>query len=189
MRFSDIFDHTVLSLAGQIDEGMIQLFERTLKTLWMDTRLEKKLTITLTTFGGASGYALGMYERLRLAQRDFDIRIVGCGIVYSHGVSMMMALPKVQRFLTAGTRVYIHEMQKEMALSLTGPQNARRQVLEQERRTFEEEQLVMAWVVRALHEGTGQPEALVRERMSTGHYMGGAEAVDFGIAGALLEET
>lgn len=188
MRFSELFDHTVVTLAGQIDEGMIQTLERTLKSVWMDTRLEKKVTLTLTTFGGASGYALGMYERLRLAQREFDLRIVGCGIVYSHGVSLMMALPKERRFLTAGTRVYIHEMQKEMSLTLSGPQSSRRQVLEQERRTFEEEQLVMSWVVRALRDGTGQPEPLIRERMAAGHYMGGAEAVEFGIAGALLEE-
>lgn len=188
MKFTELLDRPVITLAGQIDDGMIQMFDRSLKEIRADPELENRASLLLTTFGGSSGYALGMYERLRLAQREFDLTIVGLGIVFSHGVTIMSALPREKRLVSRGTRLYIHEMQKEMSLAFTGPQNSRKQVLDQEVKTFAEEQLIMGWVVKSLAEGSGQPEAKVREWMSAGAYFGGQEAVEMGFCGAVLEE-
>jgi len=188
MRFSQLLDRPIITLAGQIDEGMIQVLDRSLKEIWANPGLEKRANLLLTTFGGSSGYALGMFERLRLVQRDFDLTIVATGIVFSHGVTIMSALPREKRLVTRGTRLYVHEMQKEVALTFTGPQNSRKQVLDQEVRTFAEEQLIMGWVVKSLADGSGQTEAKIREWMAAGAYFGGAEAVELGFCGALVDE-
>lgn len=188
MRFSELLERPIITLAGQIDDGMIQVLDRSLKEIWANPALENRATLLLTTFGGSSGYALGMYERLRLAQREFDLLVVGVGIVFSHGVTIMSALPREKRLVTRGTRLYIHEMQKEVSLTFTGPQNSRKQVLDQEVRTFAEEQLIMNWVVKSLADGSGQPEPRIREWMAGGAYFGGAEAVELGFCGGVLDE-
>jgi ATP-dependent protease ClpP protease subunit len=189
MRYTEIFGRTQITMAGQVDEGMIQMLDRILNSTYANPEVENRATLLLTTYGGASGYAMAMYERLRLAQRVFDLTVIGLGIVYSHGVTLMMALPREKRFVTAGTRLYLHELQKEMKLPLNGPQSARRLVLEQELRTLEEEAATLDWTVKTLAVGTGLPEKKLRTLMSGGTYLSGQEAVDLGFAGALIDEA
>jgi ATP-dependent protease ClpP protease subunit len=189
MRYTDIFGRTLITMAGQVDEGMIQMLDRILNSTYANPEVENCANLLLTTYGGASGYAMALYERLRLAQRIFDLTIIGVGIVYSHGVTLMMSLPREKRFVTAGTRLYLHELQKEMQLPLSGPQSARRLVLEQEHRILEEEAATLDWTVKTLAQGSGLAEKKLRKLMSGGTYLSGQEAVDLGFAGALLEET
>lgn len=188
MRFEEIFEHTLITLAGPIDEMSLQVLDRTLRGVYGDPHLENRATILLTTYGGASGYARGLYERLRLAQRVFDLKVVGVGLVQSHGIPVMLAVPREKRFVTAGTRLYLHELQKEMELTLKGPHAARRQVLEQERRLLDEEEATLDWTVKLLTRETGRDEPSLRRLLSHGHHLGAAEAVELGLAGALLEE-
>lgn len=188
MRYEAIFDTSVITLAGPIDEMMIQVFDRTLKDIHANPTIDDRAIVLLTTYGGASGYAAAMYERLRLAQRSFDLTIVGVGLVYSHGATLLTALPKDKRFLTAGTRVHLHELQKEHRLELTGPQSARRILLEQELQTIEEEAVTLDWTVRALAYGTGRDVEEVRATVRGGRWFSAQEAVDWGLAGALVEE-
>jgi ATP-dependent Clp protease protease subunit len=188
MRYEDTFGQTVITMAGQVDEGMIHMLDRTLNSTYANQAIENRAVLLLTTYGGASGYAAALYERLRLAQRVFDFTIVGLGLVYSHGVTLMMALPREKRFVTAGTRLYLHELQKEMKLPLSGPHSARRLVLEQESRTIAEEAATLDWTVKTLAQGSGQTEERLRELMAVGTYLSGQEAVELGFAGALIDE-
>ncbi len=189
MRFSDIFQDTVITLGGEVDEHMIRVFDKTLKDLHADPALGRKATILLTTYGGASGYAMGMFERLRLAQASFDLTIVGLGVVYSHGVTLLMAFPKERRFVSNGTRLYIHELQRSVKLSLEGSHSARRLLLDQERETFREEQMTLEWMVQLISDGCGRDPTDIRERLVAGAYFSGDEAVKFGLAGALVDES
>ncbi len=106
-------------LSGPVDDAMYASFRDQLAACPEDGTL----VVTVTTLGGDPEVARAMGDDIRLL-REFkgrEILFLGKVAVYSAGATFMAAFPVQNRFLTAGTRLLIHERQISKTINLNGP--------------------------------------------------------------------
>ena len=108
-----------IQLRGTVDNFMYDSFN----TQLANAPADGPLVVSITTLGGDPEMARAMGDSIRLL-RDYTGRetlFLGKVAVYSAGATFMSAFPVDKRFLTAGSRLMIHERLMTSTVQLSGP--------------------------------------------------------------------
>ena len=108
-----------IQLHGAVDGMMYANFQQQLANAPTDG----PLVVAITTLGGDPEMARAMADDIRLLRQytDRECLFLGKVAVYSAGATFMSAFPTDKRFLTANSRIMIHERQMQSTIQLNGP--------------------------------------------------------------------
>jgi ATP-dependent protease ClpP protease subunit len=166
-------------LHGTVDNQMYQSFCDQISAAPDDGTL----VVTITTLGGDPEIARAMGDDIRLL-REFkgrEILFLGKVAVYSAGATLMSAFPVQNRFLTAGTRLLVHERQISKSVNLNGPLRMMVPSLKAVLHEIETSVDIEEEGFRALIAGSRVSFDEVREKAPYNWYIGAEEARDLGL--------
>ena len=106
-----------IRLFGDVNEGMLSEFFRQ----QAETKVAGPIVFELSTSGGDAEAGRRIAEELRLWQlQDRELYFLGKTYVFSAGITIMAAIPKSRRFLTADCELLIHERKMKATITLDG---------------------------------------------------------------------
>src|SRR6201992_3882220 len=116
---SAAFKSPAIALSGVVDYEMYEKFRKQ-----FDQASDQNLVvIELSTLGGDPEVARMMGEDVRFASEMEQARrfvFLGKAAIYSAGTTFMSFFARVNRYLTRGTRLMIHERKLEKKLNIDG---------------------------------------------------------------------
>lgn len=107
-----------IRLFGKVDEHMLSEFFRQQAEVADD----KPLLVELSTSGGNADVGRRIAQEIRLWQdkQGREVYFFGKSYVFSAGITIMSALPRERRFLSADCELLIHERKMKKDLHLEG---------------------------------------------------------------------
>lgn len=106
-----------IRLFGNVNEGMLSEFFRQ----QAEAKTSGPIVFELSTSGGDAEAGRRIAEELRLWQlQDREVYFLGKTYVFSAGITIMSAVPKVRRFLTEDCELLIHERKMTASIILDG---------------------------------------------------------------------
>lgn len=189
MHRRELHDIPKIGLVGAVDHDMIKSFDAAYRDLFNREERPSRAALIVSTCGGSTGYAWGVYERIRLLAQEMEVWFFGLGVVYSAGLHLMLAVPKERRITTPNTRFLFHTVQRNDHLPMKNTIDATALQLQELLSDVEEQKRYKDFQIEAIARDTGiSPEELT-SKIASGWYFGGQEAVDIGLVGALLDES
>ena len=165
-----------IQLHGTVDDMMYARF----KTQLAEAPVEGPLIVSLTTLGGdpEMGRAMGDDIRLLRHYTGRETLFLGKVAVYSAGATFMSAFPNSSRFLTAGTRLMLHERLMTSTLNLSGPLTTLPSVLKAKLHEIEHSIMIQEEGFRDIVAGSKVTLDELRERATSNWYIEAEEARD-----------
>ncbi|WP_044336777.1 ATP-dependent Clp protease proteolytic subunit [Sphingomonas hengshuiensis] len=167
-------------LHGPVDHAMYVNFRGQLANAPQDGG---PLVVSISTLGGDPEVARLMGDDLRLL-REYsgrEILFLGKVAVYSAGATFMASFPVDKRFLTAGTRIMIHERIINKTITLSGPLKTVTASLQATLHEIEHSIRIEEEGFRDLVEGSHIPFEDVQHRAPSNWYIEAEEARDLGL--------
>ena len=148
------------------------------KLLYLDMLDSKKeITFYLSTPGGSISAGMSIYDAMKMIKAP--VKVIVTGIAMSMGSILLSAAPKGKRFLFPSARVMIHQPLIMGEMSGTAV-DMHIQAMELERMR-KELNLILA-------EASGQPLEKIAADTDRDFFMTAQEAVDYGLADAIITE-
>jgi ATP-dependent protease ClpP protease subunit len=169
--------HVVLH--GPVDHDMYASFRQQLAKAPADGAI----VVSISSLGGDPEVARLMGDEIRLL-RDYtgrEVLFLGKVAVYSAAATFMSAFPADKRFLTAGTRLMIHERQMTKTINVAGPLRACIASLKATLHEIEQSIEIEEEGFRDIVSGTKVSFDEVRERAPANWYICAEEARDKGL--------
>jgi len=137
---------------------------------------EAPITFMINSGGGAISSGFAIYDAIRMISAP--VRVVGAGLVASMGVTLLLSVPKAQRFSLPNTRYMIH--QPLISGTLVAPASdleisAREMVKLKEH------------LNRLISDATGQPLEQVEQDTLRDFWMDPEEALDYGLVSRIVD--
>ena len=148
------------------------------KLLYLDMLDHKKeITLYLSTPGGSISAGMSIYDTMKLIKAP--VKVVVTGIAMSMGSILLSAAPKGKRFLFPSARVMIHQPLIMGEMSGTAI-DMHIQAMELERMRQE--------LNKILADASGQPLDKVTADTDRDFFMTAQEAIDYGLADAIVSK-
>ncbi len=157
------------------DESASKIVEKLLYLDMLDK--EKPITLYMSTPGGSISAGMAIYDTMKLVKAP--ISVVVTGIAMSMGSILLSAASKGRRFVFPHSRVMIHQPLIMGQMSGTAV-DIHIQAKEMERMREE--------LNKILSEASGQSYEKVCKDTDRDFYMTAQEAIDYGLADAIVEE-
>ncbi len=138
---------------------------------------EKEITIYMSTPGGSISAGMSVYDTMKLIKAP--IKVVVVGIAMSMGSILLSAAPKGKRLLFPSARVMIHQPLIMGEMSGTAV-DMHIQAMELERMREE--------LNKILAEASGQPLEKIAADTDRDFFLTAQEAIDYGLADAIVTE-
>ena len=149
------------------------------KLLYLDTLdHEKEITFYMNTPGGSISAGMSIYDTMKLIKAP--VKVVVTGIAMSMGSILLSAAKKGRRFLFPSARVMIHQPLIMGEMSGTAV-DMHIQAMELERMRQE--------LNKILSEASGQPLEKIAEDTDRDFFLTAQEAIDYGLADAIVTEA
>ncbi len=157
------------------DETAADIVEKLLYLDMLDH--DKEITFYLSTPGGSISAGMSIYDTMKLIKAP--VKVVVTGIAMSMGSILLSAAPKGKRFLFPSARVMIHQPLIMGEMSGTAvDMHIQAKELERMREDLN----------RILAEASGQSIEKISEDTDRDFFMTAKEAVDYGLADAIVTE-
>jgi len=174
-----------LSLNGPINDQTLVFFLGRLSEIRAS---DEDLRMEINTDGGDADVARRIALEVRLFVRHSGRKAfcVGKTKVYSAGVTIFAAFPKVGRYLTDDAVLLVHERRLETTLSLNGPLKACVQIVSEQLELLKTaEKLEREGFAELVKHSSLTPEDLY-ERATTNCYIGASDALSSGLIHGIL---
>lgn len=136
---------------------------------------EKEITFYMSTPGGSISAGMSIYDTMKLIKAP--VKVVVTGIAMSMGSILLSAAPKGKRFLFPSARVMIHQPLIMGEMSGTAV-DMHIQAMELERMREE--------LNKILSEASGQPLEKIAADTDRDFFMTAQEAIEYGLADAIV---
>lgn len=156
------------------DKSAAEIVEKLLYLDMLDHK--KEITLYLSTPGGSISAGMSIYDTMKLIKAP--VKVVVTGIAMSMGSILLSAAPKGKRFLFPSARVMIHQPLIMGEMSGTAI-DMHIQAMELERMREE--------LNKILAEASGQPLEKVASDTDRDFFMTAQEAIDYGLADAIVK--
>ena len=186
MKIKDISElGTLISLCGEVGNDMLKQFDAGAQKV-LEKEGEQRATILLTTGGGKVAFGEALTERIRFLSGFVDLRIVAATFVMSAGVRIFLALPKERRFITPNGIIMIHPQTRNDDATSTVSNEERERILNENLLNLKfAKQREEKWI-RDLSRELGLPYRETKELWRRSHYFSAKEAVERGLAQAII---
>jgi ATP-dependent Clp protease, protease subunit len=131
---------------------------------------EAPITFLINSGGGAISSGFAIYDTIRMITAP--VRTVGAGLVASMGVTLLLSVPKEQRYSLPNTRYMIHQP------LISGTMVAPASDLEISAREMVK---LKEHLNRLISDATGQPLERVEQDTMRDYWMNPEEALDYGL--------
>jgi len=158
------------------DKSAAEIVEKLLYLDMLDH--EKEITFYMSTPGGSISAGMSIYDTMKLIKAP--VKVVVTGIAMSMGSILLSAAKKGRRFLFPSARVMIHQPLIMGEMSGTAV-DMHIQAMELERMRQE--------LNKILSEASGQPLEKIAEDTDRDFFLTAQEAIDYGLADAIVEEA
>ena len=155
------------------DKSAAEIVEKLLYLDMLDHK--KEITLYLSTPGGSISAGMSIYDTMKLIKAP--VKVVVTGIAMSMGSILLSAAPKGKRFLFPSARVMIHQPLIMGEMSGTAI-DMHIQAMELERMRQE--------LNKILADASGQPIDKVTADTDRDFFMTAQEAIDYGLADAIV---
>ena len=171
--------HPQIQLHGTVDNAMYNNFTAQLAMALDDG----PLIVSITTLGGdpEMGRAMGDDIRLLREYTGRETLFLGKVAVYSAGATFMSAFPVDKRFLTAGTRLMLHERLMTSTLNLSGPLSTLPATLKAKLNEIEHSIKIQEEGFRDIVAGSQVSLETLRANATSNWYIEAEEARDLGL--------
>lgn len=156
------------------DKSAAEIVEKLLYLDMLDHK--KEITFYLSTPGGSISAGMSIYDTMKLIKAP--VKVVVTGIAMSMGSILLSAAPKGKRFLFPSARVMIHQPLIMGEMSGTAI-DMHIQAMELERMREE--------LNKILAEASGQPLEKIAADTDRDFFMTAQEAIDYGLADAIVK--
>ncbi len=157
------------------DKSAAEIVEKLLYLDMLDHK--KEITFYMSTPGGSISAGMSIYDTMKLIKAP--VKVVVTGIAMSMGSILLSAAPKGKRFLFPSARVMIHQPLIMGEMSGTAV-DIHIQAMELERMRDE--------LNKILADASGQPLEKVAADTDRDFFMTAQEAIDYGLADAIVDK-
>lgn len=166
---------------------MVKAFDAALEKLLNDTQKdEKKATIFLSTTGGSVLDGDAIAERIWLASKFVDLRIVAMTYVMSAGVRIFLSLPRDRRHISPAAIIMVHPMGIGCdAVSKQSTDERIRRLSEELLEANHTKRREEKWI-RAFAKEIGKDYKVTKELWRKSHRFTAKEAVELGLASSII---
>jgi ATP-dependent Clp protease protease subunit len=171
--------HPHVQLHGTVDDQMYARFKAQLA----EATGEGPVVVSITTLGGdpEMGRAMGDDIRLLREYTGRETLFLGKVAVYSAGATFMSQFPVDKRFLTAGTRLMLHERSMTSTINLSGPLSTLPATLKAKLHEIEHSIMIQDEGFRDIVAGSKVTLDELREKATSNWYIEAEEARDLGL--------
>jgi ATP-dependent protease ClpP protease subunit len=179
------FSAPQIRLAGGINQPMLVWMINQFDSLWA---AEGPIVLDLTTDGGEADTARRMALEVRLRREAYGRRMIFLGktMVYSAGVTVMSAFPVQDRYLTADTRLLVHQRHIQKKIEFCDPLTAAAQRVREVLSDIEAGLELEQEGFRRFIEGSDVSLEECVERAASNWYISAEEAVQRGLVAGLV---
>ena len=171
-------DNREIYLTGEINDEMMVRFLQQVKVLLLENR-EATVKIFLDSSGGEIRAGLAMYEMILALQEKITVKIYCLSKACSMAAILLAAGKKGQRFVGEYSEIMIHEpliLTGERESKSTSTMRSITDSLEKSKKTMD----------KILAKHTGKSIEEIAEATSFDHFMTAEEAIEFGLADAIV---
>lgn len=175
-------------LRGEVETGMLESYD-TQEAEYLKATPERRqpVTVVITSQGGKSILGRAISERIRLLACVSAVSTLAIGDCSSAATHIFAAVPRAQRFTTANTHFFLHEMARGKSEVMPGTAREREVSLEYANRAHVWLTVEYAWSIANMSKACGCSKKAMRSILEAGKHLLGDEAVSIGLAGSLMK--